>query len=89
MKRFQLNISGRVQGVFYRKSTQEMALGLNLKGSVKNLPDGRVFVEAEGKKEHLERLLHWCYEGPPASRVVDIEVKWLPPVGLNEFRILH
>jgi len=74
-------ISGRVQGVFYRASTHEKATSLGLKGWVKNLPDGRVELVAEGPPDKIEELLEWCQQGPPGARVTDIEVKHEKPTG--------
>lgn len=71
-----LYIEGRVQGVFYRASARDEARRLGLSGWVKNLPDGRVELLAEGPRDKLERLLAWCRQGPPAARVDDVAVGW-------------
>ena len=52
-----LFVHGRVQGVFFRASTQKVAEGLELTGWVKNCSDGSVEVHAEGDKEKLEERL--------------------------------
>lgn len=66
----QLWISGKVQGVFFRKSTQARARELGLRGWVRNLADGRVELWAEGEAAALEALERWCEAGgPPAARV--------------------
>jgi acylphosphatase len=62
-------VSGRVQGVFYRASTREQALGLGLSGHARNLADGRVEVVAFGSGEALDALERWLRIGPPAARV--------------------
>jgi acylphosphatase len=62
-------VSGRVQGVFYRASTREQALGLGLAGYARNLPDGRVEVLASGSVEALDVLEHWLRRGPSGARV--------------------
>ena len=69
-------VVGKVQGVFYRASTQEQAQRLNVKGWVKNLADGSVEIEAEGSEYALEQLLQWCRVGPPASDVEDVIARW-------------
>lgn len=68
-----LRISGKVQGVYYRASTQARARALGLVGWVRNLRDGRVELVAQGDDEALEALERWCHEGPPRARVDDIE----------------
>ncbi|MBU0514290.1 MAG: acylphosphatase [Proteobacteria bacterium] len=72
-------ISGRVQGVWYRASTQERAVGLGLTGWVRNLPDGRVEVLAQGPTDRIQALIDWCRQGPPLARVERIDVDWQPP----------
>ena len=62
-------VSGRVQGVCFRASTQEQARHLGLRGYVRNLTDGRVEVLATGSDEALEALATWLRQGPPLSRV--------------------
>lgn len=66
--------SGIVQGVWFRKSTQEEARRLGLSGWVRNLPDGRVELTAQGTPRDVERLLHWARKGPPGARVDALEV---------------
>ncbi|MDP6476716.1 MAG: acylphosphatase, partial [Nitrospinaceae bacterium] len=57
-------VHGRVQGVFFRASTQTRALELSLVGWVRNLPDSSVEIHAEGDRENLELLIEWCRQGP-------------------------
>lgn len=64
-----LHVSGRVQGVFFRQSTQAEARRLGLAGTVRNNPDGTVTIEAEGPAAALNALETWCHTGPPAARV--------------------
>jgi len=71
-QRFQ--VKGLVQGVFFRASTQEKAQQLGLTGWVKNLPDGRVEVLANGKEEDLKEFYIWLQQGPPMANVSDVEM---------------
>jgi len=48
---------GRVQGVGFRYTTERIASRLAVTGYVKNLPDGRVLMVAEGQSDELDRLL--------------------------------
>jgi len=86
--RVHIYVSGRVQGVFYRSNTRRRALELGLTGWVRNLPDGRVEIVAEGEREKLERLIEWCGRGPPLARVEGLEIAWERPTGeFNYFTI--
>ena len=74
--RAHLFIEGRVQGVFCRAFTRELAGKLGLNGWVRNLRDGRVEAVFEGAKEVIELAVKESYAGPPGARVSHIEVKW-------------
>jgi len=76
-----LHITGRVQGVWYRGSTQREARALGLSGWVRNLPDGRVEAEACGPREALEALVAWCHDGPELASVTDVQAIWSEPSG--------
>ncbi len=78
MKRIHAKVTGRVQGVFYRASTQDEARRLGLTGWVMNMPDGSVELEAQGPDEKIEKLILWLHEGPPYSVVTNVEVKEIP-----------
>jgi acylphosphatase len=69
-------VNGRVQGVFFRQRTQELALRLNVNGWVRNTFDDRVEAIFEGEKENVERLVEFCRKGPPYARVAKVEVTW-------------
>lgn len=62
-------VSGLVQGVYFRASTQARARELGLVGHARNLADGRVEVVAQGGEDALDLLGRWLHEGPPAARV--------------------
>ena len=70
-------ISGRVQGVFFRISTQQQALNLAVTGYAKNLFDGTVEVLACGKKEKVEMLADWLSHGPPGADVINVSTEVL------------
>lgn len=69
-------VIGKVQGVYYRKSTQEQALRIGLEGWVRNLTDGRVECRALGYEADLLRLLSWMGKGPERARVERVDVQW-------------
>jgi acylphosphatase len=74
--RVHLLVSGRVQGVAFRAYTVDEARRLGVAGWVRNLPDGRVEVEAEGERPALLELVRFCERGPPAARVEDVRADW-------------
>lgn len=67
-------VSGRVQGVFYRAKTQQIANELGLTGWVRNLPDGRVEVLAFGSQQQLKELTDWLWHGPTLAKVTSVDV---------------
>ena len=74
-------VTGRVQGVFYRATAEETAVGLGLTGWVRNCGDGSVEILAEGNRAALEKLIMWCHEGPPLAYVKHVTVDWQPAIG--------
>ena len=69
-------ISGRVQNVNFRAHTRDEAKRAGLDGWVKNLADGRVEAVFEGTRAGVQRLISWCYSGPPAAHIDHVEVQW-------------
>ncbi len=70
-------VTGRVQGVFFRDFTYQLANNLGIVGYVRNQHDGRtVEVLAEGKKPELLEFLEGLKKGPPRARVENMEVAW-------------
>lgn len=86
--RTHLWITGRVQGVYYRATTQTMAHQLGVMGWVRNLRDGRVEAVFEGEALAVAKLVQWCGSGPPNARVDEIESVDEVPQGECEFRVL-
>ncbi len=80
-----LHIYGRVQGVGFRYYTNKKALELGITGFVRNLPDGSVYIEADGEPDQLEIFINWCYEGPSWARVTDVQRQDTPPNGFENF----
>jgi acylphosphatase len=82
-------VKGKVQGVFYRQNTKEMAQRLGISGQVKNLPGGNVQVIATGTKEQLDKLIEWCRHGPSRAIVTDIHSEELPLQEFSHFTIVR
>ena len=89
LKQVHVFVRGRVQGVFFRASTQREARRLGLTGWVKNRADGGVEIVAEGEEEGLKDLLGWASHGPTAARVERLDVRWRGFAGdFHDFRIV-
>ena len=81
-------VSGNVQGVGFRYFVQDIALKYDLKGWVKNLPDGRVEFIAEGIKGLLNDFLKHVKRGPMVGFVSDMKIDWQEFTGdFSDFRI--
>lgn len=78
LKRLNVVISGRVQGVGFRHHVVTNAERLELTGWVKNRPDGRVEAEFQGEDTAVEQMVDICRQGPPGAWVSDIETTNMP-----------
>ena len=80
-------ISGQVQGVGFRYFTEAAAAREGILGWVRNTPDGRVEVAAEGDAEALERFERNLRHGPRGARVGRVDVDDTTPTGETGFTI--
>lgn len=87
MPSIRCQVSGRVQGVFYRAATQRKAQALGLTGWVRNLPDGRVELVASGRQESLLELQDWLWEGPPNAAVLDVRCEHIEHPAMENFEV--
>lgn len=85
----QIRVTGRVQGVFFRKSTQQKALELGIKGWVRNEPDESVLVEIEGNSSAVLAMEEWLGQGPPAAKVTSLEISEGEEIGYPDFLVLR
>ena len=74
MKTYQLRITGKVQGVWYRASAKDKALSLGLKGKVWNERDGAVGALVQGPDHQVNEFIEWCKEGPVLALVNEVIV---------------
>ena len=65
---------GRVQGVWFRESMRREAERLEVRGWVRNRPDGSVEAVVQGRLASVEAIVHWARRGPEAAEVVGLEV---------------
>ena len=68
-------VKGRVQGVFFRDSTRQVAESLGLTGHAINLPNGDVEVLACGTTAAIDELARWLHEGPRMARVDGVNAR--------------
>jgi len=73
MERLDAVVSGRVQGVGFRRYVLRWARKLGLSGWVRNEPDGSVRVVAEGEAAALDRLTRLLWGGPPPAEVTTVD----------------
>jgi acylphosphatase len=86
-KHFNITVSGKVQGVYFRVSAKEKADELNVKGYVCNRPDGHVYIEAEADEVVLNKFVTWCSQGPAHAIVEHVDLVVQPCVGYTNFEI--
>jgi acylphosphatase len=82
-------VKGKVQGVFFRANTKRTAEHLDISGEVKNLPDGSVWIAAEGEEPDMEAFIAWCKQGPPLAKVTDVTVTAGPLQHFKGFKVMH
>ena len=76
MKVLKAKVSGKVQGVWFRKYALDSARDIGVVGMVKNLVDGTVLVNASGKDENLRDFKSLLENGSPNSRIDKIDYSW-------------
>jgi len=84
---YKINVTGHVQGVGFRWKAANEARNRGIKGFVKNLSNGSVYIEAEGPVNQLNTFVEWCKRGPGIGFVESVNIDSLPPVNYPEFRI--
>lgn len=80
-------VSGRVQGVFFRKYTKRAADDCRLAGYVLNERDGSVSGIAQGAGEALDRFIQFLHRGSPNARVDQVTTEVIPAATLSGFDI--
>ena len=82
-----VEVSGRVQGVFFRAWTVEQAERLQVKGWVRNCPDGSVQAHLEGEDTAINWLIDLIGDGPPSARVASVRVREADVEGAEGFEV--
>jgi acylphosphatase len=82
---YKIHITGRVQGVGFRWSAVREANRKGITGFIRNMPDGSVYIEAEGSNKQLNDFYEWCKNGP--GFVSSVTADPYPPVNYKDFRV--
>ena len=83
-RRMTVYFTGRVQGVGFRYTAKTVAAGFEITGTIKNLPDGRVELVAEGGRAELDDFRAALHDAGLAGFIRDEQVIWAD--AKNEFR---
>lgn len=87
-KHYNITVTGKVQGVYYRASTRNKAEDLHITGFVENRGDDLVYIEAEGTEENLNKLVEWCNDGPVYAIVNNVTFEEAELQDFDEFKII-
>ena len=80
-------VRGRVQGVFYRASTEARARQLGLTGWVRNDENGDVELIACGAMQALQEFEKWLWQGPDNAHVNDVRATPAPAQIFARFEV--
>ncbi len=87
MIRKKIWIFGRVQGVGFRYRARDIAASYGIRGYVKNMPDGSVYIESEGTERNVLEFINWCRKGPDFAFVDHINIEDDKPEYYKTFEI--
>ncbi|RLI97127.1 MAG: acylphosphatase [Candidatus Aenigmatarchaeota archaeon] len=83
-------ITGRVQGVFFRSTLRSKAKLYEIRGWTRNRQDGSVEALFEGDPDRVQKMITFCWEGPPGAEVDNVDVEYKKPrMDLTGFEIKH
>jgi acylphosphatase len=89
-QQWEIEVRGKVQGVWFRDFTRQKANDFNIKGWVRNTSDEGVHILAVGEIIDLETFADWVRQGPPLSRVQSVSIdKFEKVTGFPGFEIKY
>ena len=89
MKTVHLEISGKVQGVFFRASAQEIAKLHKISGWIRNTQDKKVEALITGADEDVQKFIEWCKQGPDKAIVEDVSITNKALQRFNKFEVIR
>jgi acylphosphatase len=87
MKRVRVEVTGLVQGVYFRDTCRREAQARDVGGWVRNTPSGTVEAEFEGDDADVDAMVAWCRSGPPHASVQRVDAAGVPTTGASRFEI--
>lgn len=87
MKSINITISGRVQGVSFRSHAKKYAEIFQVKGYVKNMPDGSVEIAAEGEDKKLDKFIESVRTGPLFAKIENVKIEEQKPQKFKIFEV--
>jgi acylphosphatase len=84
---YDIRITGKVHGVFFRATARNEADRLELQGFARNEEDGSVHIEIEGPRDNLDEFLTWCRKGPPHALVDSVKATTGEVQGFRGFHV--
>lgn len=87
MKRFYMIFEGRVQGVGFRSFVQMQAMRYHCTGWVRNMDNGSVELELQGKNEDLDQVIRILRQGNMFIRIDEYFIKEIPIITETKFKI--
>jgi acylphosphatase len=88
-KHVNITVQGRVQGVGFRYHARSRAFHLGIQGIIRNMPDGSVYIEAEGEPDSIQSFIDWCRVGPPHAQVTHVDITPGPMKNYDTFEIVR
>jgi acylphosphatase len=70
-----ITITGKVQRVGFRFLSMQYAVSLQITGFVRYLDKDKIYLEAEGTEDNIEKFKQWCYSGPCTHGVKQIAIE--------------
>lgn len=87
MMHVNITVKGYVQGVGFRYYTLRTAKQAGIRGFVMNMPNGNVYIEAEGEPYQIEDFIDHIRIGPMSSEVADVHIEDGPTSDYSDFSI--
>lgn len=86
---YEITVRGSVQGVGFRYFVQRNAAKLGVNGYIKNMPNGEVFIIAQGPIDIMDDFIALVKAGPAMADVSEVHINECQPMAFTTFTIKH